>query len=218
LVATRERRSDRGREQATRIIASTGAEVRLARRGAGTSLRTASAAVGMSETTFGRIERARLPNVTVEQLALVCASVGLKFVARAYPDGAPVRDVAHTRLLQRLRDQLPAGIAWRTEVPIPIHGDLRAWDVQLRLGVETVGVEAETRLTDVQAVDRRIALKVRDSSVTLVVLLLADTAANRRNLAEHREALRSAFPLDTRAILAALRTGLPPSTSGIVVL
>jgi hypothetical protein len=209
---------DRGREQATRIIASTGGEVRLARRSGGTSIRTASASVGMSETTFGRIERAKLPTVTVEQLALACASVGLKFAARSYPDGAPVRDVAHMRLLQRLRDQLPAGIVVRTEVPIPILGDLRAWDLQFRLGSETIGIEAETGLSDVQALDRRIALKIRDSPVTLVMLLLADTTANRRTLAEHRDALRSGFPLDTRAILAALRTGRPPSASGIVVL
>jgi hypothetical protein len=209
---------DRGREQATRIIASTGGEVRLARRSGGTSIRTASASVGMSETTFGRIERAQLPNVTVEQLALACASSGLKFAARSYPDGAPVRDVAHMRLLQRLRDQLPAGTVVRTEVPIPILGDLRAWDLQIRLGSEIIGIEAETRLSDVQALDRRIALKIRDSPVTLVMLLLADTTANRRTLAEHRDALRSGFPLDTRAILAALRTGRPPSASGIVVL
>ena len=217
-MATRERRSDRGREQASRIIATTGSEVRRARRGGGTSIRTASKSVGMSETTFRRIERAQLPHVTVEQLALVCASVGLKFVGRAYPDGGPVRDVAHTRLLQRFRDKIPAGTVVRTEVPIPIRGDLRAWDLQVRLRGRTVGVEAETRLSDVQALDRRIALKVRDSDIAIVVLLLADTAANWRALAEHREALRSSFPLDTRAVLASLRAGAAPKASGIVVL
>jgi transcriptional regulator with XRE-family HTH domain len=217
-MGTRERRSDRGREQAARINVTTGVEVRLTRRSGGTSIRTAAAAVDMSESTFGRIERGRLPNVTVEQLALACASVGLKFVARAYPDGAPVRDVAHTRLLRRFRDQSPAEIVWRTEVPIPILGDLRAWDLQAKVGTETIGIEAETRLSDVQALDRRIALKVRDSPVTLVLLVLADTTANRRALAESREALRPAFPLDTRAVLGALRSGGPPSASGIVVL
>jgi transcriptional regulator with XRE-family HTH domain len=217
-MGTHQRRTDRGHEQAIRIIGSTGAEVRLARRSAGTSIRTAAASVGMSESMFARVERAELRNVTIEQAARACAAVGLKFVGRAYPDGAPVRDVAHIRLLRRLRDQLPAGIAVRTEVPIPIAGDLRAWDLQFRVGIETVGVEAETRLSDLQALDRRIALKVRDSAVTVVVLLLADTTANRRTIAEHREALRSAFPLDSRAVLGALRTGRPPSASGIVVL
>ena len=51
-----------------------------------------------------------------------------------------------------------------------------------------------------------------------IVLLLADTRHNRRVLREHREALRSTFPLDTRAVMAALRAGELPSANGIVVL
>jgi hypothetical protein len=95
-------------------------------------------------------------------------------------------------------------------VPIPIHGDRRAWDA--------IAVEAETRLRDIQALERRIALKQRDGGVDVVILLVNDTAANRRVLAAHREALRARFPLDGRAILAALRAGRAPQDSGIVVL
>ena len=43
-----------------------------------------AASVGMSESTFGRIERARIPNVSVRQLATACAAVGLKFAGRGY--------------------------------------------------------------------------------------------------------------------------------------
>jgi hypothetical protein len=197
---------------------STGAEIRLSRRGSGTSIRAASKSVGMSETTFGRIERGILPTVSVEQLAIACAAVGLRFVARAYPDGDPVRDAAHARLIRRFRGELPPQVTLRTEVPIPIPGDRRAWDGLCALGGTMVGIEAETRLIDLQALDRRIALKCRDSGVTLVVLLVADTSANRRALREHRESLRPAFPLDTRAAMAAIRAGHAPEASAVVVL
>jgi hypothetical protein len=217
-MATRERRLDRGRDQADRIARQMGFEIRLTRRGAGLSIRAAAASVEMSETMFGRIERARLREVTVEQLAIASAAVGLRFNGRAYPDNDPVRDEAHARLLQRFRNELPARTPWRTEVPLPIMGDLRAWDAQCVFDKTTVGIEAEMRLFDLQALDRRIALKRRDGDLAIVVLLVADTNANRRHLREHREQLRPNFPLDTRAVLATIRLGRPPSTSGIVVL
>jgi transcriptional regulator with XRE-family HTH domain len=217
-MTTLQRRLDRGRDQGERISRQTGADIRLTRRGAGISIRAAATSVGMSESTFGRIERGRLRAVTVAQLAIASAAVGLRFNGRVYPDGDPVRDEAHTRLLQRFRDELPARTPWRYEVPLPIAGDLRAWDAQSVLERTTVGIEAEMRLFDLQALDRRIALKRRDGRLEIVILLVADTHGNRRRLAEHREALRPSFPLDSRAVLAAVRLGQPPSASGIVVL
>ena len=47
-----------------------GREIRDARLAGGISLRTAAAAVGMSHAQLGRIERAELPNVSVDQLSL----------------------------------------------------------------------------------------------------------------------------------------------------
>jgi transcriptional regulator with XRE-family HTH domain len=217
-MATRQRRRDRGREQAERVSRQAGAEIRLTRRGAGLSIRAAASSVGMSETMFGRIERGLLPRVTVAQLAIASAAVGLRFNGRSYADGDPVRDAAQTRLLQRLREELPAPTPWRTEVTMPIPGDQRAWDAQCVLGNTIVSIEAEMRLFDLQALDRRIALKRRDSGVSTVILLVADTHSNRRHLAEHREALRANFQLDSRAILAALRVGRPPAASGVVLL
>jgi hypothetical protein len=172
----------------------------------------------MSQSTYGRIERARLPSVTVAQLSLACAAVGLKFVARPYPDADPVRDAAHTNLLRRLRDRIHPAVAWRTEVPLPIPGDRRAWDAQCIPENTVIGIEAEMRLDDIQALERRIALKRRDGGIEIVILLLADTRGNRRRLADHREALRGSFPLDGRAVLVALGAGRSPGASGIVLL
>lgn len=217
-VTTRQRRSDRGLDQAKRIATIAGVEIRIVRRGAGVSIRTAAASVGMSESMFGRIERGCLLNVTVRQLTVACAAVGLKFAGRPYLDGDPVRDAGHAMLLEQMHRELPNGSPWRTEVPVSTGGDMRAWDAQFRVAGVRVCVEAEMRLSDLQALDRRIALKRRDAVVDLVILLIADTKGNRRALAIHRESLRASFPLDTRAVLGALRAGRAPTSSGIVIL
>lgn len=194
-----------------------GAEVREARLAGGLSQRQAGVAVGMSGSQFGRIERAEIPGLTVEQASRAAAAVGLKLVARGYPDGDPVRDAGQLRLLDRFRARLPSTCRWQVEVPLPIPGDRRAWDAVATVASTRIGVEAETRLRDIQAIVRRLELKRRDGDVDDVVLLIADTAANRRALAEHRSALRSSLPLDGYAILRTLRTGKPPGGSGIVV-
>ena len=172
----------------------------------------------MSHAQLGRIERAELPNLTVEQLSRACAAVGLRLSVRAYPDGDPVRDGAHRALLERFRRLLPSGTGWLTEVPLPIPGDRRAWDGVATLAGRRVAVEAETRLADVQALERRLALKRRDGGLDLLLLVVADTQSNRRALAVHREALRHAFLADGRTIRAALGRGELPTMSGLVVL
>ncbi|HUQ44512.1 MAG TPA: hypothetical protein VM451_08930 [Candidatus Limnocylindria bacterium] len=106
----------------------------------------------------------------------------------------------------------------RTEVPLPLPGDRRAWDLVLGLSPDPIPVEAETRLRDLQALQRRAALKLRDSPFDRLILLVSDTANNRAILAGYREELRPDYPLDTRSMLAALRRGETPSGSGIVVL
>jgi len=217
-MATRERSRDRGAIQASWLLRTVGAELRTARTGAGLSIKTAASAVDLDPTTFGRIEKGALRTVSVKSLSIACAAVGLKLVARAYPDGDPVRDAGHRRLLDRLRARLPHDAPWRTEVPIPIPGDRRAIDGWTVLGGRTIGFEAETRLDDVQALDRRAQLKKRDAGLDVLVLVVSDTPHNRRVLEGHREALRANFPLDTRVTLRALASTVAPAGNAIVVL
>jgi hypothetical protein len=172
----------------------------------------------MDYSTFGRIERGVIEGVSIEQVTLACVAVGLEPTFRAFPRGDPPRDAGHLRLLDRFRRRLPASAPWHTEVPMPIAGDLRALDGRTRLDERFVGVEAETQLTDVQAIERRVLLKKRDSGVAVLILLVADTRSNRSVLARHRESLRGSFPLDTREILAAISRGHAPVGDGIVVL
>jgi hypothetical protein len=82
----------------------------------------------------------------------------------------------------------------------------------------TAHVEAESRIDDAQALERKLALKQRDGQAEILILLVADTRANRAGLAVVRPSFRTLLPLDGRAILAALRAGQKPAGSGIVVL
>ena len=86
------------------------------------------------------------------------------------------------------------------------------------LGPHVDAFEAETGLADLQATERRVMLKFRDdASVGHVILLVADTKANRRALAVGREGLRGNFPLDTRAAMSALAPGRCPGGNAVVV-
>ena len=124
-------------------------------------------------------------------------------------------------LLERLRVRLHPSLRWRTEVPLPIDGDLRAWDAEIR-GRDPqpwrARVEAETRIADGQALERRLGLKLRDDPDGHLILLVADTRANRRALATLAPGLKALLPHGTREILSALRAGRDAGASGVVIM
>jgi hypothetical protein len=182
------------------------------------SQRVIGAAAGMSHAQVGRIERAANRTLTVDQASRVAMAVGLRLVLRTYPDGDPARDAGHVALLERFRARLPPGARWDVEVPLPIEGDRRAWDAMVRLDGHVAACEAETRLLDLQALARRLALKQRDGAVDVLILLISDTASNRRTLDRHRETLRPLLPFDGRAVLGMIKGGRLPTANGLVVL
>ncbi len=137
---------------------------------------------------------------------------------RVFPTGVPIRDAAHTRLLDRVRRRLASVWRWRLEVPATGEPDRRAWDAIATLGPLRVAFEAETRLYDVQAQVRKIIAKFSGGEATRVILVLADTRHNRAVLAEVRELLRADFPLDTKSVMAALAAGRDPGANGIVII
>ncbi len=181
------------------------------------SLRDVARVTGISAPQGSRIERGQVPSLTVEQVVRFGAAIGLEFSARLYPGASPVRDVAHLALLGRLRARLHPSLAMATEVPLPTAGDQRAWDAVVRGPSWLLAVEAETRLRDVQALERRIALKMRDSNIEQVVLLLLRSRHNSRLVREH-DALRERFPVRASVVLAALAAGDRPEGSCIVLL
>jgi transcriptional regulator with XRE-family HTH domain len=210
--------SQLGRRLAHRIRSETAEAILTARLDAGISQATAGSVAGMSHAQFGRIERAELRDLTFEQACRAAAAVGLRLSVRTYPDGDPARDGPQLALLERFRRRLPRECRWSTEVPLPMAGDRRAWDGVAELRGQRAGCEAETHPRDVGALERRLSLKLRDGGVDILILILADTVGNRRLLEAHREALRPLLPLDSRQVLASLRSDHLPSAGGIVVL
>ncbi len=192
-------------------------EVREARIRRGLSLAEVGAALGWSKSKVWRVEHGD-PCTTVIDLGRVCAVVGLDPSVRVYPSDEGIRDAGQIALLQRLRTRLHPSWSWSTEVPVGQDRDRRAWDAVIRRERVRIGVEAESRLRDAQALSRRLALKHRDGYVDHVVLLLAETRANTAGLAGAREYLRVLLPLDTRQVMGALVAGRDPGASGIVVL
>jgi hypothetical protein len=96
-------------------------------------------------------------------------------------------------------------------------GDLRSADFVITGSTFGVLGEAETRLFDVQALERRIGAKQRDLGLERIVLLLADTAANRRTVARIPELARR-FPVSARTCLRALAEGRDPGGDAILFL
>ena len=198
-------------------VATIGRELDLAIRRHGLSYTAVGGAVGLSGSQVGRVARGRSPELTVVQASRLLAAVGLELSIRSYPTGEPLRDAAHLALLARLRAHLHASLAWRTEVPLARNGDLRAWDAVIRAPTWSVGVEAETRPSDLQALERRLALKQRDGEMPTIVLLLADTRHNRAIVAGTPD-LADRYPVRSRAALASLEAGADPGGSALILL
>jgi transcriptional regulator with XRE-family HTH domain len=187
-----------------------------ARRAAGLSLRDVAASCGVSKTTIARIETGQTGIVDLRLFACFGAAVGLDVRLHAYPAGDPIRDAGQQRLLERFRVRLHPSLGWRTEVPLPIDGDLRAWDALINGPDWRCHVEAETVIDDIQALERRLERKRRDGGVDHVILIVADTRRNRRALAAFPAAF-SGMSRDARGVFGALRRGEDPGMSAIVM-
>jgi transcriptional regulator with XRE-family HTH domain len=201
-----------------------GAEIRTARLIAGRSLDVVGQAAGMSPSTAGRIERGTHRSVTHEQLAVLGAAVGLDVRTRMYPGPDTLRDAGHGALIGTFHGRLHPSVDFSTEWALPGFGDQRAWDGMVRglvgtpAGVVGLPVEFETRFVDEQAQTRRIILKLRDSGLPHVILVVAGTNRNRAALRAAGPGLRERFPLGTREVMQALAEGRYPGGSGLVVL
>lgn len=188
------------------------------RRQAGMSQQTLARLLGWSQPEVSRFERLAKPaNVTFVRAAEMAAVLGMELGAALYAAGLPLRDKGHQMLIGRFRALL--NVAWKVaaEVPLPGVGDPRAWDLVLRVAGCVVGVECETRIRDVQALARRVHRRQRDGGVDVIVLVLAETAYNRRVLPDLLTALGPEFATPARQLLSALRTGQALPGSGVVL-
>jgi transcriptional regulator with XRE-family HTH domain len=221
-MPTRDRAVDRAGRTARADLARLGSDFRTGRVGAGLSQRQVGMHVGASASQISRVEGGLSPKVSVAMLARIGAVVGLDVRLRAYPGADPLRDAGHLRVIERLRNLLAATVTVRVEVPLPIPGDRRAWDVWLGNLTDEAGLphnmpaEVETRLADAQGLIRRLTLKLRDASLDELLLVIADTPTNRRAVAAASTSLSAMFPLPPRRASAALAAGRYPGASSLL--
>jgi transcriptional regulator with XRE-family HTH domain len=175
-------------------------------------------AVGLSPAQYSRIERGLTGPLSIQQATIMFAVLGMDLTVRLYPAGEPLRDAGHAALLDRFRARLHRSLRFMTEVPFPAAGDRRAWDAVV-LGADwRHGVEAETRPRDRQALERRLALKLRDGDVSAMTLLLLDSRHNRDFVHAHGDVLAERFPVAGSRAMELLRVGVDPGGSSIVLL
>lgn len=109
----------------------------------------------------------------------------------------------------------------RSERLLPNIADARAWDHWLDAwptGPERDGiaVELETRISDYQALMRRLNRKMRDGGVSFVLLVVAATPSNRRAIAAAGAQVAADFPVSARSALASLAAGERPAGSALI--
>lgn len=174
----------------------------------------------MDRADYSRFERGRLERASVAITCRIGAVLGLDIWVRAFPGGRSIRDAGQARRLRRLLEAVERPVVPRLEVPLPASPDRpeqRAWDLVLFGDGDRTGIEFEARLYDLQAQKRRWELKRRDDPVEHFVVVVADTRANRRVLAEFADLLGDLPRLRTDTVLRMLHAGKHPPT-GLILL
>lgn len=195
------------------------AELIETRRISATSQEALARELGRSQSDVSRLERLiEIDRVSFVEVSEVAFLLGLELSAGLHLVGEPIRDKGHQALLGRLRVLLSTAFKVLAEVPLPTPGDRRSWDLLLRLPAQLIGVEAETRIRDMQRLVRHVRQRERDGGADAIILLLADSRTNRDLVDELREALGPGYAVPPRHLLRSLRTGQPVSGSGVILL
>lgn len=176
-----------------------------------------AAELGRSQAYLSLLEANRVPGVGLQAVCEMASLLGLEASLAFHPAGIPLRDKGHEALIGRLTRLLSAEWKITREAPFPNPGDPRSWDLLLRRGHYLVGIEAETRIRDVQALVRRMRERARQGGADVIVIILSDSAHNRALVDQLRLALGDDFAASPRVLLRALRAGLPLRGSGVVV-
>lgn len=220
-MATVERLVERGTRRGRKALATLGEEFRDKRVAIGLSQQLVADAAGISRSTYTRIEAGKLHSLSVLIANLVAAVLGLDLGMRTFPGPNALRDGAQAAHLARVLDNVGAPLTSRTEVVLPQRPDQpfeqRAWGAQVTgLGRRTA-FEMEMRVHDAQATERRINLKARDDPVDNLVVLIADTHANRRVLKENPGLFPELARLTYATLTKLLRAGQHPPSCLVLV-
>ena len=219
-MATAERLFDRGTRQGDRWLRLLAQEFRAARLTLGLSQEAVARAARVSRSVYGRAERGELRTLAVVAASRLATVLGLDLFVALYPGARGLRDEVSARMVKRLVSETGPPMRHKTEVPLPRRTEsreVRSWDLVTFAGGTRTAYEFESRLYDAQAQTRRRNLKLRDDPVENFVLVVADTAANRRVLEEFAELFADLPRLKTATVLDSLKSGHHPPT-GLILL
>jgi transcriptional regulator with XRE-family HTH domain len=214
-MATRERPLDRGRRLGRQAAIRLIGELRQERIKADVSQRAMAGQLGWSQARYWRFENAT--EAVLGEVSAVAAILGLELSSSLHRVNDALADRGQLALLARFRLILSPSIKVFTEALLPNPGDRRSWDMLLRIAAQIVGVEAETKVRDVQATVRKVRGRERDGGADELLIVLADTRANRATREELLAALGERFATPPRLLREALRHGRPLPGSGVLL-
>ena len=211
----------RGRRRGELLVGRAIGELRIGRAEASLSLTDLARSAGTSRSALSRLLSNELEDVGIIQLSEMASVLGYELSVGLHPVGDAVRDKGQLAVGKRFDAQLSKVWSVTDETLLPGAGEERAWDKLLRLVGSRppylVGADIETRVHDVQALTRRTRGRERDGMVDAILIVLADSAHNRRMVDELRRSLGADYATSPRAILAALRSGKRLVGSGVVL-
>lgn len=217
-MGTKETRAQKGRHRGIILSRRAITQLRDQRLSLGLSQAAIATAVGWSQQHYSRFERDQLEDLGLVQLSTVASVLGLEPSVTFHPAGPALRDKGHEALIGRLTGVLSPVWHVGREVLFPNPGDPRSWDLLLRLPDFRLGVEAETRIRDMQALVRRLHERDREGGAAALLLVLSDSAHNRRTVPDLRVALGPDYATPAVEVMKALREGAPIPKSGVVLL
>jgi transcriptional regulator with XRE-family HTH domain len=204
------------------LLARSITELREARLTAALSLDQMAREVGWSATAIGRFESGGREDVGIVALSEIASVLGFEVSLGLHPIGDPVRDKGQLACGRRFNALLSDRWQVTDETLLPGAGEQRAWDKLLRLVDAAprylVRADIESRVWDVQAIVRRTRARERDGQVDHILIVLADTAHNRRVADELRDALGPDYATGARRLLSAMRLGERLAGSGVVLI
>lgn len=216
----RGRKSADATARAAALARRFGTDLRIARMAAGLTQRQVGERAGVTQQLVSLAERGD-PGMRLDLRRRLAAAAGHELGWKLYPAAAvSLRDSGQLHVAQAILAAASKHLTARLEVPVAV-GDLRAADLLITAPTDLIHVEVERSLFDLQAQLRAAQLKrealARDSAQPVrLVIAVPDSARVRSVVAGIPEIVRAAFPIPSRQIADALRSGAPLGGDGLL--
>lgn len=187
---------------------------------AGLTQRQVAALAGLTQQLVSLAERGDR-GIGLDRRCRMALAAGHELGWKLYPVATvSLRDSGQLQLAQAILATLPETLTAQLEVPIS-NADPRAADVVITAPTELIHIEIERSLFDLQAQLRAAQLKrdalSRDASRPVrLVIAVPDSARARAIAATIPAVIEAAFPIPSREIANALRSGIPVGGDGLL--